>query len=67
MGCGRSHNLPSLLPAGNLSNYYILWKAEWETIPVDHMLLNHLGKSLNVVLAQWDLTPLEQAILRDSQ
>lgn len=58
---------PSLMPAGNLANYHILWEAEWETIPVDPMLLKHLGKSLYVVLAQWDLTPLEQAVLRDAQ
>lgn len=58
---------PALLPAGNLANYHILWEAEWETIPVDPMLLKHLGKSLYVVLAQWDLTPLERAILRDAQ
>ncbi|QDV52145.1 hypothetical protein [Gimesia fumaroli] len=58
---------PSLLPDGKLSNYHILWEAEWETIPVDPMLLKHLGKNLYVVLATWDLTPLEQAVLRDSQ
>ncbi|QDT84605.1 hypothetical protein [Gimesia chilikensis] len=58
---------PSLLPAGKLSNYHILWEAEWETIPVDPMLLKYLGKNLYVVLAQWDLTPLERAVLRDAQ
>lgn len=58
---------PALMPAGNLANYHILWEAEWETIPVDPMLRKHLGKSLYVVLAQWDLTPLEQAVLRDAQ
>ena len=58
---------PALMPASNLANYHILWEAEWEAIPVDPMLLKHLGKSLYVVLAQWDLTPLEQAVLRDAQ
>ncbi|QDT95528.1 hypothetical protein [Gimesia aquarii] len=58
---------PSLRPGAKLSNYHILWEAEWETIPVDPMLLKHLGKNLYVVLAAWDLTPLEQAVLRDSQ
>jgi hypothetical protein len=57
---------PSLLPAGDLSRYHILWEAEWETVPVDPMLLRHLGKNLYVVLATWDLTPLERAVLRDS-
>ncbi len=58
---------PSLLPSGDLSNYHVLWEAEWESIPVDPMLLKHLGKSLYVVLAAWDLTPLERAVLRDAQ
>lgn len=57
---------PSLLPGGKLSRYHILWEAEWESIPVDPMLLRHLGKSLYVVLAAWDLTPLERAVLRDA-
>jgi len=58
---------PALQPDGDLSKYHILWEAEWETIPVDPMLLKHLGKNLYVVLAQWDLTPLERAVLRDAQ
>lgn len=58
---------PALLPDGDLSKYHILWEAEWESIPVDPMLLKHLGKSLYVVLATWDLTPVEQAVLRDAQ
>lgn len=56
---------PRLMPAGKLSNFHILWEAEWENVPIDPMLLKHLGKSLYVVLATWDLTPLEQAVLRD--
>lgn len=54
---------PSLLPAGNLSRYVTLWEADWERIPTDPMLLRALGKGLYVVLAQWDLTPLERAVL----
>jgi len=57
---------PRCMPAGKLSNYHILWEAEWESIPVDPMLLKHLGKNLYVVLAAWDLTPLEQSVLRDT-
>lgn len=56
---------PSLLPAGSLEKYHILWEAEWEQIPVDPMLLKHLGQHLYVVLATWDLTPLERAVLSD--
>lgn len=58
---------PSFMPDGDLSKYHILWEAEWETIPVDPMLLKHVGMNLYVVLAAWDLTPLEQAVLRGSQ
>ena len=54
---------PSLMPSDRLSKYHILWEAEWESIPVDPMLLKSLGHNLYVVLATWDLTPLERAIL----
>jgi len=55
---------PDLQPAGRLDRYHILWEAEWETIPIDPMLLRTLGCGLYVVLATWDLTELEQAVLR---
>lgn len=56
---------PSLMPKGKLGQYHILWEAEWEELPVDPMLLKSLGKNLYVVLAQWDLTPLERATLSE--
>ncbi len=56
---------PSLRPAGKLDRFHVLWEAEWETIPIDPMLLRHLGKSLYVVVAEWDLTELERAVLSD--
>ena len=58
---------PHLLPKGNLyrGKYYILWEVEdWEEVPRDPILLKRLTKNLFAVLAQWDLTPLEQAIIR---
>lgn len=37
---------------------------EWAPVPpTDPFLLRHLGGTLYVVLAQWDLTPLEKAVL----
>jgi hypothetical protein len=54
---------PSLRPAGSLEGYCILWEAEWETVPVDPILLRPLGRDLYLVCAQWDLTPLERSIL----
>ena len=55
---------PQFRPPAKLDGYYLLWEAEWrKVVPVDPMLLKHLGGSLYAVLAQWDLTPLERAVL----
>jgi hypothetical protein len=50
----------------NLKNYYILWEVEeWKQIPPkDPMLLKQLTPNLYGVLATWDLTELERAIIR---
>lgn len=51
-------------PTTSLENFHILWEAEWKkAVPVDPMLLRHLDGALYVVLATWDLTPLERAVL----
>lgn len=55
---------PALRPHARLDNYHILWEAEWKRVaPKDPALLKHCGGWLYVVLATWDLTPLEQAVL----
>ena len=55
---------PALRPQHALSNYHMLWEAEWSNLPPkDPALLKHCGGWLYVVLAVWDLTPLEQAVL----
>lgn len=55
---------PGLRPARGLSRLHILWEAEWTPAPpVDPALLRHLRGNLYAVLAVWDLTPLEQAVL----
>lgn len=51
-------------PADALENYWLLWEAEWDQPPVDPALLKHLGLNLYAVLAVWNLTDLERAILR---
>ena len=56
---------PEHRPKAHARNYHVLWEAEWETVPVDPLLLKHIGGPLYVVLAQWDLTELEQAVLSD--
>lgn len=55
---------PSFRPKGDLKGYHLLWEAHWEAAPVDPLLLKHIGGDIFGVVAQWDLTPLEQAILR---
>jgi hypothetical protein len=55
---------PSIRPASSLNDYHILWEAEWQTTPPrDPLLLKKLNGSLYVVLAVWDLTELERAVL----
>lgn len=47
-------------------NYHVLWEADWEDVPYDPLLLKRIGTSnLFQVLAQWDLTELERAVLFD--
>lgn len=49
-----------------LSNYHILWEVDqWvPEPPKDPMLLKQLTPNLYAVLATWDLTPLERAVIR---
>ncbi len=56
---------PRLRPHGKLARFHILWEIEdWQDVPGDPLLLRHLQGTLYAVLAQWDLTKLEQAVLR---
>jgi hypothetical protein len=56
---------PQYHPGAALSNYFILWDAVWEPAPpVDPLLMKHLGGALYAIVAAWDLTPLEQAVMR---
>jgi len=58
---------PALRPEHALSNYHLLFEVKWEVAnpnpPCDPALLKHLGGPLYAVLATWDLTPVEQAVL----
>lgn len=56
---------PQYRPKFGLHNYHLLFEAVWEPVPpVDPFLLKHLGGALYAVLAEWDLTPLEQSVLK---
>jgi hypothetical protein len=55
---------PPLRPRAKLSNYHILWEADWrQEAPRDPALLRKLGGDLWAVVAVWDLTELERAVL----
>ena len=56
-----------IMPDGKLENYYVLWEVkEWEDIPPakDPLLLKRISQNLFVILGSWDVTPLEQSIMR---
>jgi hypothetical protein len=55
---------PPFRPPHNLAGYHLLFEAEWNAFaPIDPALLKHLGGDLYAVLAVWDLTDLERAVL----
>lgn len=56
---------PAHRPKGALSGYRILFEAVWiRQPPVDPLLLRHIDGPFYVVLAAWDLSDVEQAVLR---
>jgi len=66
--CAMAPVIPAALrPTHRLENYHLLWQAEWaidhSIPPGDPALLKHIGGDLYAVLAVWDLTPIEQAVL----
>lgn len=53
-----------LRPKAALSNYHILFEAEWSNVPpVDPILLRKIRGDAWLVLAAWDLTPVEVAAM----
>lgn len=59
---------PQYRPADELSKYHILFEAAWEEVPpVDPFLLKLLQWPFFVILAQWDLTPVERMIFQLNQ
>lgn len=57
-------------PSGSLRDYFILWEVEqWSDRPLlawpdrDPYLLKHLAGDLYVVVAEWELTELERAVM----
>ncbi len=56
---------PNCMPKVLTDDHYILWEVErWEKVPpVDPVLCRRLSKNIFAVEAQWDLTPLERAVM----
>ena len=51
-------------PSGRVGAYHVLWDANWHLVPPeDPALLQHVGGDLYAVVAVWDLTGLERAVL----
>jgi hypothetical protein len=55
---------PEHRPTRSLAGYQILFEPVWEDVPHDPFLTRHLYGSLFVIVAEWDLTEVEQMILR---
>lgn len=55
----------SLRPEGQIDQYHILFEASWEDVPVDPILIKNIPGTNNlfVVLAHWNLTEIERAVL----
>jgi hypothetical protein len=52
-----------LRPKRGLQNYHILFEADWREYPVDPYLLRRFGSDAWLVVAAWDLTPVERAVM----
>jgi len=53
-----------LRPKRGLANYHILWEAEWtKRYPTDPYLLRRFGGDAWLVVAAWDLTDVERAVM----
>jgi hypothetical protein len=52
------------LPERPLEDFYLLWEVErWDAVPADPYLLKRINRNLFAVVASWDLTPLERALI----
>lgn len=57
---------PPCMPPAHLSNYHLLWEIDrWEPAPPDDpVLLRRITANIFVVMAQWNLTAVEKAVMR---
>ena len=52
-----------LRPKRGLQNYHVLFEATWRDYPIDPYLLRRLGSDAWLVVAAWDLTTVERAVM----
>ena len=52
-----------LRPRKAIEQYHVLWEADWNQYPVDPYLLRRFGEDAWLVVAAWDLTPVERAVM----
>jgi hypothetical protein len=52
-----------LRPRKALDKYHVLWEAEWNRYPVDPYLLRRFGADAWLVVAAWELTDVERAVM----
>jgi hypothetical protein len=52
-----------LRPKRGLQNYHILFEANWQEYPIDPYLLRRFGGDAWLVVAAWELTPIERAVM----
>lgn len=52
-----------LRPRKAVHKYHVLWEAEWSAYPVDPYLLRRMGEDAWIVVAAWDLTVVERAVM----
>ncbi len=52
-----------LRPRKAIEKYHVLWEADWHQYPIDPYLLRRMGEDAWMVVAAWDLTPVERAVM----
>jgi hypothetical protein len=52
-----------LRPRKAIAKYHVLWEADWDQYPVDPYLLRRMGEDAWIVVAAWDLTVVERAVM----
>lgn len=52
-----------LRPRKAIEKYHVLWEADWNQYPTDPYLLRRFGADAWLVVAAWDLTDVERAVM----